>query len=226
MLRAIVEFIAQVWEVFWRALVLDEQLLQAVQAAPPGRAGWIVVTIVVLAGAAQLLGQSVVLFLNRVTPRRFVFSLLLNGVIFVVGLLIWASFIWLVGRAFGYTNSFGLVARMVGLGSAPYVFSLFVLVPYAGPFIGRIVAVWSFLVTLGMLRFTYQTNFLNALLIVGAGWLAMTALSALVGRPIQGLRKRLFSREIGASLDNTAQELLKRIPPAAPNDSFVQPGPR
>lgn len=216
MLRTIGEFIAQVWEVFWRALVLDEQLLQAALAAPAGRAGWIVVTIVVLAGAAQLLGQSVVLFLNRVTPRRFALSLLLNGVIFFAGLLIWSAFIWLAGRAFGYSTSFGLVARMVGLGSAPYVFSLFVLVPYAGPFIGRIVAVWSFLATLGMLRFTYQASLVSALLIVGAGWLVMVILGALVGRPISGLRTRLFRREIDVSLNSTAQALLKTIPAAAP----------
>lgn len=221
MVRAIIEFIGQVWEVFWRALVLDEQLLQAALAAPAGRAGWIIVTIVVLAGAAQLLGQSVVLFLNKVTPRRFALSLLLNGVIFFAGLLVWSAFIWLAGRAFGHTTSFGLVARMVGLGSAPYVFSLFVLVPYAGPFLGRVVAVWSFLVTLGMLRFTYQTSFWSALLIVGVGWLVMVMLGALVGRPIGGARRRLFHREIDASLNSTAQELLRSIPAAPPQ---VGPG--
>lgn len=225
MLRTVIEFFGHVWEVFWRALVLDEQLLQAALTAPIGQSGWIVVTIGVLAGAAQLLGQSVVLFLNRVAPRRFMLSLLLNGVIFFTGLLIWSAFIWLIGRAFGYTTSFGLVARMVGLGSAPYVFSLFVLVPYAGPFLGRIVAVWSFLVTLGMLRFTYQTSLWSALLIVGAGWLVMVTLGALVGRPLGSLRKRLFPREIDASLNSTAQALLKTIPAAAPQADH-RAGPR
>lgn len=216
MLESFATFIGLVWAVFWRALVLDEQLLQAAQAAPPGMANWVVAAIVLLAGAAQLLGQSVVLFLNRVGPRRFALSLLLNGVIFMLGLLLWAVVLWLVGRALGQRIPLGLVARMVGLGSAPLIFSVFVLIPYAGPFLGRIFSVWSLLVTLGMLRFTYQTGLPTALLIVGSGWLAVLLLNALVGRPIQELRRRLFRRATGSQLDATARDLLKSIPGAAP----------
>lgn len=217
MLREIGEFISLVWQVFWRAIVLDEELLQAAMAVPAGRAGWVIATIMFLAGVSLLLGQSMVLFLNKVTPRRFVLSLTLNGVFFFFGLLLWAGFIWLVGRAFGHTVPLNVVARMVGLGSAPYIFSLFTLIPYAGPFLGRVVAVWSFLVTLGMVRFTYQTSLLIALIVVGVGWVVMVMLGALIGRPIGGLRKRLFRRGIDASLDSIAQDLLRAIP-AAPSD--------
>lgn len=78
MLESALRFMTLVWEAFRRALVLDEQLLVAVEAAPAGVATWIVATIVFLAGVAQLLGQSAVLFINQVRPRRFVLSLLLT----------------------------------------------------------------------------------------------------------------------------------------------------
>lgn len=214
MVRDLFAYVALVWEVFWRALVLDEQLLQAAQTAPPGQASLAVVTIVLLAGGAQLLGQSVVLFLNRVRPRRFFYSLVLGGLVFLVGLAIWALVIWLSGRLLGYQQPLGLVLRMVALGSAPLIFSVFVLIPYAGPFIGRILRVWSFLVTLGMLRFTYQADPLSASLIVGSGWLLMELLTALVGRPIRSLRRRLFERVAGTELDQTARDLIRTIPGA------------
>jgi hypothetical protein len=214
MIHSLMQFIALVWEAFWRALVLDEQLLFAVEAAPRGRASWVVATIVFLAGVAQLLGQSIVLFVNRVQPRRFVWTLLLNGALFLIGLFLWAAVIWLVGRFFGFTPPFILVLRMVGLGSAPLIFSVFVLIPYAGQFLGRIFSVWSFLITVGMLRFTYATDLPTALMIGGAGWLAFVLLNALVGRPIRYLRKRLFRRVAGAALDTSAHDLLATIPGA------------
>lgn len=212
MLNALFEYILLVWEVFWRALVLDEQLLQAAQTAPPGMATAIIVTIVLLAGAAQLLGQSVVLFLNKVQPRRFLFSLLVGGIVFLVSLLLWALVIWVSGRLFGYEQPLSVVVRMVALGSAPLVFGMFVLIPYAGPFIGRVLRAWSFLVTLGMLRFTFQADLFSALLIVGAGWLAVELLNALIGKPVEELRRRLFRRVTGSELDRTARDLLAAIP--------------
>lgn len=218
MLRALVEYVAIVWEVFWRALALDRELLEVAQSAPRGTASLVVVTIILLAGGSQLLGQSAVLFLNKVKPRRFLFSLVIGGVVFLLSLSVWMLVIWLAGHLFGYEQPLGLIARMVGLGSAPLIFGVFVLIPYAGPFIGRILRLWSFLVTLGMLRFTYQADLLSALLIVGSGWLAVEVLTALAGGPIRELRRRLFKGVAGVELDRTARELLKTIPGATPGN--------
>ena len=222
MLEWIAAFLGTVWEVFWRALVLDPELLAVAQTAPPGMASAVVGTIVFLAGASQLLGQRVVLFVNRVKTRRFVLSLMLNGALFLAGLLLWALILWLAVQAIGFQSSFGLVARMIGLGSAPLIFSFFVLVPYAGPLIGRALSVWSFLATLGVLRYTFQTDLGTALLIVGAGWLAVAVLTALAGDPIRRLRRWLFRRVTGSRLDATASDLLRSIPGA---DALPPGGP-
>lgn len=202
------EFLNLLWEVIWRAWVLDPELLQAAEAAPADQGTWLVVTVAVLAGASQLLGQSVVLFLNRVSPTRFLISLLLYGLVFGISLLVWALTTWLVGTFFGRTEPLWLVARMVLLGSAPYILGVLVLAPYAGPVIGRIIAVWSFIVTLGMLQFTYQTTLLWALILVGAGWLLMVLLTATIGRPIVALRNWAFHMVTGSPLDASPRDIL------------------
>ena len=43
--------------------------------------------VVVLAGLSQEIGQIVILFLNRIKPGRFVFSLLINALLFAFGFL-------------------------------------------------------------------------------------------------------------------------------------------
>lgn len=202
------EFLSLLGEVIWRAWVLDPALLQAAETAPAGRASWLIASVALLAGASQLLGQSVVLFLNRVSPARFLLSLLLYGLVFGISLLVWALTTWLVGLAFGRMEPLWLVGRMVLLGSAPYILGALVLVPYAGPVIGRVIAVWSFVVTLGMLQFTYQTTLLRALLLVDAGWLLMVVLIATIGRPIVALRNWLFHRVVGSSLDANTKDIL------------------
>jgi hypothetical protein len=203
-----IEFFRLLGDVIWRAWTLDPALLQAAQTAPPGQASVLVVTVAILAGASQLMGQSVVLFINRVSPRRFMLSLLLYGFVFGISLLGWALTTWLVGLLFGRSEPLWLVGRMVLLGSAPYILGALVLVPYAGPLIGRIIAVWSFIVTLGMLQFTYQTTWLQALLMVGTGWLLLVALTATIGRPVVALRNWFFRTTVGASLDTSTSDIL------------------
>ena len=60
----------------------DPQVFQVVEQYQWSR--WVVAGIVFLAGASTLLGQSAVLFINRVRRSRFVISLITNGIIFLI----------------------------------------------------------------------------------------------------------------------------------------------
>ncbi|RIK22627.1 MAG: hypothetical protein DCC52_13605, partial [Chloroflexi bacterium] len=79
-------FIAQVWQLLVGALTFDAAQLGAALAAPlqtnPSTA--VILTIALLAGISELLGDSVVWFVNRVRPTRLVVSLALEGVLVVV----------------------------------------------------------------------------------------------------------------------------------------------
>jgi hypothetical protein len=97
-----------------------------------------------------MLGQSAVLFVNRLSPSRFALSVVVNAAIFVVGLVIWAAAIWLSARVvLESAASLASVARSVGLGCAPFLFGILIFLPYAGPLIARILYVWSLLIVLG-----------------------------------------------------------------------------
>src|SRR3954454_16151609 len=96
LIGSIVWDISTLWQVVWAALTLNPKVLQAVESYPQSR--WLVAGIVVIAGASMLLGQSTALFLNRVKPGRFVASLVLNGLIFVISWSVWSITLWLIGR--------------------------------------------------------------------------------------------------------------------------------
>lgn len=200
LLAAIIEYVFTLWRVILAALTLRPDLLQTVEAYPQSR--WYIVSVVFVAGVSTLFGQSVALFVNRITPGRFVASLLLNGLIFVGSWSVWAASIWLVGRMFiDSTVPFGTVARIIGLAAAPFVFGFFILTPYFGTFWGRVLNVWSLLITLGAVRYTFQLGFWPALLCVGVGWLLMWLVSATIGRPVVTVRNWLWHRVTGTSPD-------------------------
>ena len=80
-------------------------------------------TVAALAGLSEAVGESAVLFINRVRVRRFILSLLISAVIFVFTYLFLAVSISTVARfAYGSDASLRSVATLVGLSYAPRLF--------------------------------------------------------------------------------------------------------
>lgn len=203
----IFEYIDGLFIVIWHALTLDPRLYKVV--SENSLAGWIILGIVFLSGASVLLGQSAVLFINRVRRGRFFFSLGLNGFMYVVSYLVWGITIGLIGRAlFEFDPGPGAITRMVGLSTAPLVFGFFILIPWMGPFIGRILNVWGFLILVSVVEFGFQVGLIGALICVGLGWLVMMLINNFVGRPVIALRNKIWQRVAGTTLDANAQDLL------------------
>jgi hypothetical protein len=207
LIGSIAWYISTLWQVLWAALTLNPKVLQAVESYPQSR--WLVAGIVVMAGASMLMGQSTALFLNRVKPGRFVASLVLNGFIFIISWSVWAITLWLLGRrVFGVDMALGTSIRLICLSTAPLVFGFFILIPYLGTFIGRVLSVWGLLITLGALRYIFQIGYWPALACVGVGWLLMWLLTNSLGRPVVALRNRVWHRVVGSPLDATAADIL------------------
>ncbi len=189
------------------SLRLDPQLYEFVSETPESR--WLVFGVVFLAGASTLLGQSVVLFVNRVRRGRFVMSLVFNGIVFIVSYFVWGLTIAVIGQLlFPDELSVWGVVRMVGLSTAPLIFGVFILIPWMGPFIGKILNIWSFLILVSVVEFGFQVGLVRALIVVGIGWLIMMLLNNVIGRPIVALRNRLWRLVAGTSLDADTQDLL------------------
>lgn len=190
------------------ALRLDPAAFEAAQTSTGVEL--ITLTILILAGISVTLGQSVVLLANKVTPRRFVTSLLFNGAIFVMSVLIWAATFLLVGRfVFGAQLPFTEMARVVGLAYAPLLLGFFVLLPYMGSFLNHVLDIWSFLAILVALSVTMHLRFSQALVCAFIGWVIIQILKYTIGRPILALERWLRQEVAGTSLSDQVQELVK-----------------
>jgi hypothetical protein len=207
MLATLFDFINKLWQGIGLALSFSPDLLQRVEANPESRV--LIITVAILAGMSLLLGQSVVLFLNRVKPGRFIISLIVNGLLYVLSLAVWGFSIWLIGSwLFEVNQPLGTVLRLVGLGAAPFIFGFLILMPYLGLMVARILYVWSFLIVLRAVEFTYQVDFWPALVCVGLSWLLMLGMSHTIGKPIVALRNRVWNKLVGSPMYGSAQDIL------------------
>lgn len=215
------EFIRAMWVGSIEAMRLNPRAFEIVEANP--RTGWVVLAVAIVGGASLLLGQSVILFVNRVRPGRFVLSLLLNGIIFALSLMVWGAAIWLTSQAL-FPNAIPLskALRLTAMGAAPYVFGFLVLLPYAGNFIGKVLAVWSFLVVLAAMTSLANGNFGPALVCTVIGWLLVMVMSATIGRPVIYVRNALYKRITGTDLDASVQDILTQF--AAPPEEASSKG--
>lgn len=186
-------------ELIRRALILDPSVYRLL--AENGQGLGIALLVVALAGLSEGVGQSIVLFINRITPRRFVLSLLLSAATHSVGYLFWAASIWLVGmRLFGRSEEFAVVARSVGLAYAPQLFGFFVLTPYLGSLFALIIDVWTLLATVVAIHAGLELTLWQAVACSGVGWLLVQIVRRTLGRPLLALERWAENRAAGVPL--------------------------
>ena len=141
-------------ELISRALRLERAPFVSLLTSPNSL--FISLTVVFLAGLSRGLGQSLVLFVNRIKPRRFSFSLVVSALLYVFGFLFSVLSIWFLATLlFDKTQHFRLVVKVVGLSYAPYLFGVFILTPYFGSFFSMVLAVWRLAALLVALRSLY-----------------------------------------------------------------------
>ena len=181
---------------FLQALLLDKNAFLTVQRAPDGSL-WALST-VLLAGVSTALGQSVVLFINQVSPRRFGFTVLVSSALYVFNYLVWALSLWGIGHGlFGSHVPLIQTVRTVGLGYAPLLFSFLVFVPFFGVGLGSLLSLWSLLAIVVGAQVGLDLPLWQAALCGGLGWLAVQLMQRTVGRPLVTLSRGLRARAAG-----------------------------
>ncbi len=204
------EYLWSVWRAIQLGLRLQPEMVEVVATYP--NAGWITFGVVMTAGISLLFGQSVILFLNQVSPGRFVISLVGNGLLLVVGCFFWAASVWVIGNwLFSEEPEYSVVLKLIALSYAPLVFGFLILMPYLGPFVQRLLYTWSFMVAVRAVSFTFEVTFWQALACTGIGWLLLMLITATIGRPIVAVRNRLWHRISKTPMNATAQELLQQF---------------
>jgi len=200
-------------ELVRRSLALDPAVYRLLAGNRLGLG--IALLVVALAGLSEGLGQSIVLFINRITPRRFVLSLLLSAATHAVGYLFWAATIWLVGmRLFGRGEAFVVVARAVGLAYAPQLLGFFILTPYLGSLLALIIAVWTLLSTVVAVHAGLGLTLWQAMACSAVGWLLVQIMRRTLGRPLLAFERWAENRAEGVPLRWTVDDLRRMRLPA------------
>lgn len=200
-------FLRQLIHTIGMALTRNPDLLPEVAAGQIST--FVILAVPILAGGSLLLGQSVVLFVNRVPPVRFVFSLLFSGVLFALQLALWAATTWVCARVlFGTELRPGMLVRIASLGSAPLVFGFLIAIPYLGMPLEWALRIWSLFSILQLIQGAFGFALWQAIACGLLGWLLVGVAMRLLGRPLGALRDMLWHAIAGTSFERDPRELV------------------
>lgn len=190
---------ADFWALVKGAIALNPQVFQAMARLPQGNS--VAITILLLAGFSQAIGQSIVLFLNRVKPLRFALSLLLAAILFVFSYGFWIWSTWLVSRiVFHQMVDYQTIYRTVGLATAPQMLSFLIALPYFGVPIQVLLSLWTLLAFVQGFHIATGFSLWQAFGCSGLGWLVLQILQRTIGRPIAAFGTWLSNTTAGAPL--------------------------
>jgi predicted Abi (CAAX) family protease len=188
------------------AFSLSQDAFQRIIDLPEGQTTALFV--VLSAGLSLGVGQSLILFVNRVRPLRFVFSLLLNAVLFTCGFLFLVFSTWAIGWLPGLVHiPWNDLVEALGLSYAPLQFSFLTALPYAGVPIHNLLSVWHLLAMVVGFSAISQVSGSSAFVHVAFGWFMLQFLKGTIGQPIAKLGRRLTKRVAGVELANRPAEL-------------------
>jgi hypothetical protein len=190
-----------------QAIALKPESFQFIQTLPMGTRA--ALTVAIIAGFSQAIGQGIVLFANRVKPFRFVLSLLIAAVLFAFGYIFWALSSWIVSvLLFGESiDSLLSIVRTLGLSYAPLTWSFLVALPYLGVPISTFLSVWSFLAFVIGLKVTLGFGLWQAFWCGALGWAVFEILQRTIGRPFAGIGRWLANTAAGVNLVTNLRDL-------------------
>lgn len=200
-------------ETIRQALALRESIFVTVQQSPQGL--WTALIVVGLAGLSQALGQSLVLFINHVRPRRFILAVAASVISYMAGYLLWTGSVWLVGvYAFNRDVAWVAVATVVGLAYAPQILAFFELTPFFGSPFSTLLSLWTLLAILVAVRVGLGLETWQAVMTGGLGWLLIQVWRYTLGRPIYALGRWMERIAAGVPLRYRARDVaeLRRRP--------------
>ena len=198
------------WELVRGAIALHSETFQSLQTQPHSLLA--ALTIVFIAGFAQSLSQIVVLFVNQVRPLRFVLSLFISTLFFVVGYCFWAMSIWaILNISFGGYLPFNAVVRTLGFSYAPLMLGVLVVIPYFGSAIFVVLSIWTLLaVVVGIESITTLSRW-EAFGSAALGWIMLQLIQKTVGQPIASLGQWITNWVAGEELITNRNRLTEEL---------------
>ena len=182
------------------------------EAANSAQAQSAALVIAFLAGVSEMLGQSVILVVNRVALYRFLASLAFTGLTYVVTALAWGlsalavaplTRVGVLGLA-----DFSGVMGVLALAFAPRLLGLFSIAPYFGAAFGNLLEAWAMMLAMFGLHVALDLPVGAAVFCGGAGWALSFVLRNFLGRLLAKPLGRLRLAVSGSPLDKSPQQII------------------
>ncbi|MEM9495959.1 MAG: hypothetical protein AAGA09_08135 [Pseudomonadota bacterium] len=185
------------------------------RAATNAEAQTAAVFIAFFAGVSEMLGQSVILVINRTPLYRFLASLAFTGATYVVTALTWAACAIAIApltgeSAFGAVN-IAAISGVVFLAFAPRLLGVFSIAPYFGVALGNLLEVWAMMLAIFGLHAALDLSYAAAAVCGGAGWVVSFGLRSFFGRVLNKPLARLRVLVSGSALERSPQQLIDEI---------------
>lgn len=203
------KFVSSMFGLVGGGLHLDPRAFQA--AFDAGKQGTgLLIWIVLIGGVSLMIGHSVVLFANRVSPARFIISLVLGAIKFLLDVLVVVFVVWGMANMISErTWLLGQVGRAVALASVPYWFSLFFLIPYLGLILERALKFYVILALIVAVQSIFGVSFFGAILASVVALLLSQVISGFLGKLFDPLADRITDALVGDTRLENARQIYK-----------------
>jgi len=187
-------------------LALDANTFHATVAH--GNGLWWALALLLIAGLSVSIGQSIVLFANRVPKSRFFTSLLGSGAVGLFAVLFWSVTIWATARfLFSVTEPWPSFLTVTALGFAPALFGFALFMPYLGVIFGWILRVWVSLTVVVGVGIVADLVLWQALLCCTPGWFFLEAMTRLPILDLRGFKAWMWSITTGRPQRRRGEEV-------------------
>lgn len=202
--------LSRFWESLSGVFTLNGDTFAGVMLLPNGSV--FALFVVLMAGLALEVGQAVILFVNQVRPIRFVFSLLINAVLFTFGFLFLGLSTWLI-MLLPWTASVSFVAllRVLGISYAPLLFGFLGALPYLGSSLLTVLSIWHLLAMVVGFGAIARVSLATSVWYVLFGWIVLQILQRVIGQPIANVGRFIANKVAGVELVRNRQELVELV---------------
>lgn len=202
------ETINPIWDLFSGTFQLKAEVFQQISTFSGGLT--LAVLVVLAAGLSLGVGQSIILFVNRVRPIRFIFSLFIGAVLYTFGSLFLVLSTWLICQLpWSVHVPLTTLTKILGLSYAPLLFSFLGALPYLGVPILNVLAIWHLLAMVVGFGAVTSISMNTAFGYVAVGWFVHLLLENTIGQPIARLGRTIADRVAGVTLAHSREEILQ-----------------
>lgn len=209
----ILGFMALTAELAVKAIGFSPSAFTSAARSPEAQSAAIVIAF--FAGVSEMLGQSVILVVNRVPLYRFLASLGFTGASYGLTVVTWSIAVLLVAplTRVGAVSlgDFAAITGILALAFAPRLLGVFSIAPYFGAAVGNVLEVWSMALAMFGLHTGLDMPIGAAVFCSGAGFLASYLFRAFLGRLFAKPLGRLRRIVAGSALEKSPQRIIEDV---------------